>query len=289
MIQTNKLCQFTDECNKCNMQSMCISATRLTYGDRRFLLSLRNAPKFTLETKEKFKKGIAKHKEHQEGIKDINDYGYIKYRRDLYKKKTVRIAELKICSPIYGIHGIVDLVTVKHDNDTVIYIDELKSGFKKSHWIQLLAYAIILSDRNCKLIYNVQMKKGKIKRKLGIFHHGNTRYLKIRGRIFIFNSKSPQHYWEIMFQNQFTESAGNVKSAIMKRIKHRREAMLNRVIDIRAIPYCNGCSKDKKSTYCGWRELCSKYSFNPKLKQVYFSKHKIKLNKDNILIKTKPR
>ncbi len=289
MIKTNKISTFNDDCHVCTLQNRCISATRVCYGDRKFLLSLRNSPVYTKETKQLFKGGIERHERRQAGIKTIQEYGYINFRRDLYKHKVIRLKELKVCSTL-GFHGIIDLVTLEWTKNKVlnIYVNELKSHYSPSHYLQLVTYITILSDLKSKLIYEVPMKRNnRTKRKLGHLFPNRVDYLNIKGKLEIFSSTKPSPYHEFVVNNQFTELGGSIKSAINKRARVRREAMLNKIIDICAVKYCKGCSEEKKSLSCGWRDLCSRYPYNPQLRQLYFSQHKIKMNKDNFLIKTK--
>lgn len=289
IITTHRPCQFSDHCMRCIARYECISATRATYDLRKFVLSLRNQPIYSLETKKLFQKGIANHQERQKDIKSVEQMGYKTMRKSVLNHERTVISEAKVCSPLMRLHGVIDILAMQFNNnrDLEIWIDELKSTFSKKHYLQLGAYAMILSDPNAKIVVEEPMKrKPKNSRKLYMLYPGAIRYMNIKGRIFIFSFEKEQHYWEMVAMNQYFESSGNIKLAIEKKLRRFREIMLKRAIDARTVPYCINCREENRYR-CGWNEICAKIQYDPKLRQMYMSQNKIRLQKEDILVKTR--
>lgn len=296
-MKTYRPCGFCTQCPSCLCQSSCIGSTRITYQKRRFVLALCNTPVFTKETRARFKAGNEAHDEIQEGIQTIDEMGYIEYRRRLYEKELITLKELKICSPLFSLHGIIDMVKIRYDGKNVdIWLDEIKPYYKNSHFIQMMVYGIILSDKNCNLIYEVKARAKtkivngaarrviKIKKMLGKLLPKDIEYINIKGRVLSYNSEKESNYVDIVEKNRFTDTADGIKAFIAKTEKEYKKIMINREIDMEQVRYCKGCDKEHKSDYCGWRELCNRFGYNAKSKQYYFGK---KITRP--IIKTKPR
>lgn len=292
MISTFRPCHFSDACNDCISKNKCISATKTTYEKRMFILSLTNSPNYTLETKELFKKGIENHERLQKELKTVEEYTYKNFRRDILRHKKVILKEVKICSPTYALHGVVDILAFDYDKEKQIkvLIDEIKSNYSSRYYFQLMTYAVILSDPLARIIIETPMKrKPKNKRILQLLYPAILKHITINGRIFLVNSDKEQPYWEMVAHNQFFEGSAQIKKALEKRLSDYKDIMLQRSIDLTHIPQCKSCNYEKQTKFCGWRDICNKYEFNIKSSQYYMSSHKIEKQKEDILIKTKPK
>lgn len=275
MINTKRLCQFTEECSKCSCQPFCVSATKITYGKRRFMFSLRNEPIISKELQAKFDGGTKRHQEYQQDIKTIEEYGFLNFRKDLHTHSPIKLKEVKVCSPRFGLHGVIDILSIRYDKGNIhIFIDELKSNFSKTNYIQLSVYARILSDMHCNISYEEPFKrKKKVHRLVCPLYPSATKYININGRVHVFNT--PENgYWQMVALNQYFVGAGDIALYISKKLKEYQNLMKQKVIDACMVDYCNGCSSEFRVSSCGWRELCSRYPFTPKTRQFHLGRKK---------------
>ena len=118
----------------------------------------------------------------------------------------------------------------------------------------------------------------------------------MKARIYEYRKKKKYfRYYEVVGRNEFLENYPQIVAGIKKKQRNFQNIMKQQFVDICAVPYCiinpkkGECSKDNKTKYCGWQHLCNKFPFSPKSKQMYMSLNKINHNKDDILIKTKPK
>lgn len=272
MIKSCRPCMFSDKCMDCLCRDYCISVSRLKRDKRQFIISQCHSPIYTLEQKAIFQKGTDKHEEMQKDLKELDDMGYIEFRRLLHKNEVITFKELKVCS-CKGYHGIIDKISIQFvDGVFNVYIDEFKSNWAASNIVQLIFYSLILSDPNSKVVYKEKFKRKKgFKRLLGHFYPSKVITTNIYGRIFYMYQEEQKDYIPLVINNQFTEFAAGIKNGILKKNKIYKDIVLNKVCNLEHVPYCKHCNQER----CGWAEICGKYSYLPKEHQLYHGRKKM--------------
>jgi len=282
-------------------RNLFVSAGRFNYQLRRFALAQchRNNYDHNPKLQLLFKAGTKNHERIQEPYQTIEEMGYENYRKLLYQNKKVALKELGVLSIKEKMFGYMDLFEIQWEKDGTlnVWITDFKSSSfrSKNHFTQLTVYALICADIGSKLVYEIPYKKqpkGKKgnKRLMGYLFpaHDKIKTINIYGRIFLIDDILQQPFDKILINGEITSNyAGRVKGIYNRRSKFW-EIILKGSVMIEGLNYCSSCDKDKRSKGCGQMKLCSKYSYNPKLKQMHFSQVKLEKEKQNILIKTKP-
>ena len=171
-----KIVKFNEYCSRCFNRSRCFSATTFNYGARKFWFKYRGRKE---EQNEAMKKGKEFHELMFKNIPRIEEITPQKFLMDLYNGKEVEVSELRVCSRLYALRGIIDKFKAKlKDNNLKIEITELKSGYMKNYIYQLTAYGLIFSDPNCLISYECKNKRGKKIFKTIEFYLKNRKSLK---------------------------------------------------------------------------------------------------------------
>ncbi|MBU1037400.1 hypothetical protein KKF32_05280 [Patescibacteria group bacterium] len=234
--------------------------------------------------------GKLKHELYTKKLKTIEQYGLNRFRKDLYKGKEIELKELKICSNILGMRGIVDQIKLKLDlknKKFEVDIVELKSGWFTPYIFQINVYGLIFSNNHTRIVYKRKKKRGKgYKRLLLDFLPKFELSRDIRIDLRIFGNKERFKYF--MKDNLITKKNGEFVSAILKKAKQLRKLHNLSIMFINEIPACRGCNQGFNGSWrCGlWSEICSKINNKEsiKTKQRYFGKTEKKM-----LIKSKPQ
>jgi len=148
-----------------------------------------------------------------------------------------------------------------------INVIEFKSGFHKSYLLQLVAYALMLSDPNCNIIFGQNGKT--IGRKL---------YPEQPFSLNIFCTLSVLRFRQnisraFMLDNKMTPWGSRYALAIQKRAKAFRKWHKAGIYWVSEIPLCKDCRRDKCSF---WNRICNKSVPEPEnCKQRYFGKKKL--------------
>lgn len=285
LIPTSKYFTFVTDKSSITNSNLMISAGRFCYGDRQFILAQRLHGKYSDKTKLLFEEGNRKHEMMQAPYKNLEEIGYMNYRKLLYQHKKISIKELKVLSKVEYMFGIIDLFEIEFTKDGIlnIWITEFKSSKWKTgkHFLQLTVYALICGDLTAKLVLNVPYKRprndNKKKSTIGYLYPELKliKKINIKGKVHLTDETLYQPFEEIVVDNEFTYAYSNRRKCLENRRRKFWEYILKGFVEIENVKYCKGCEANKKSNYCGWVEECNKYPYNPRLNQMKFGKVKM--------------
>ena len=271
MIKKQTKSFFCNSCRNCPNQGLCISATAVTKGLRKYFLNINGKREPTnlamLQGKE-FHENFFKHQ------KEIQEIGFNNLQRDLFAGKSVDIKELRVCSNFYSIRGIIDSLNLRLDlkNKTLhIEINELKTSFWKEYIFQLALYGLLFSDPNFKVIIPVTKRKTKLITKQLIPPNLNLRKnIKCR---FIYKNSKPYEF-DFMIDNELTDHAKGLCAVVQSRLAERRKLHGFGLKYINDVKPCKHCMKEKCGLYL---PFCSKVAddFRKKTVQKYLGKKKL--------------
>jgi len=276
---------FSNECFKCSQKNRCISATSFSMSERKYFLKIKGHRE--PQTSEMMK-GKLLHEAYTQKLKTIEEYGINRFKRDLYKGKTIELSELRCCNSLVGIRGIIDQIKLKMDLKNKkfdIWITELKSGWFIPYIFQINAYGLIFSNNHTRIVYKVKKKRGKgFKRLLLNFLPKFELSRDIRIDLRIFGNKERFRYF--MKDNLIVGKSGEFTSVILMKAKKLRELHKLGIRFVEEIPPCKDCVNGFNGAWrCGlWRDICSKINNveSVKVKQKYWGKKKL-------LVSSKPR
>jgi len=210
---------FRDDCQKCSQCSQCVSATGITANKLEYLLRIKGYRKVETEA---MRKGKKLHEEMLKYYKTVDDYGIEDLRMDFLQGKLIRLSEVKVCSKLYGLRGIIDLLSMQFNpkSQSVVFdILDIKPALNSKYILQVATYGLILSDPDFEICYK---KKGKRKTKtLGKKLLPDVP-VKITINLHISTPKK-DHRIEFMRENSLTKRGAGYKSAILRKAKEKRK------------------------------------------------------------------
>lgn len=286
-IKTRRVFAFTDDGFDIANNFLFISAGAATLGKRSFILGRCHKPYFNKDTLLRMEEGKRIHEKLQEGTKTIEQYGYLNYRRDLYKHKVIVMNEVKVFSLEHALYGVIDMLTVVWTEDGVVNIlfeDYKPTNKNPKYKIQMLVYAMILSDLRARLVYLEKRPRSEHKT-AGLLYPKpeSIKMLNIMGRIYSYNPDEKNQWVPIVVKNEFVGSWAGLKAGLEKKLKQYREYLWAGQVDLSKIPHDKGmhCCKTNPS-------ICPKVNYTPKAFQRYISPSKLQ-KEQMVLVKTKPR
>jgi len=273
---------FGEGCVNCSVRNICLSPSRVLSEKRKFILSILGVR----QGRNKYMTaGIEAHRKLQVGMKEMKDYGHIKFRKDLLKGKEITLSEVGICSPLNGYRGYIDRMDIQMDlkNKTVnIKITDYKAGWDIAHYImQLGCYAMILNDVNCLVYYKKKLKtKNKTKNIPFKLFPFRDRILNIDG--YIHNWKTGKiKYINMVKNNQLSDDVKNLCMGFMSKARSKRKYMGAGLYYLDKTLPCKWCKG--RDEFCDlWSKVCSKIDYKEKSKQRY-------IGKKNLLVRTRPK
>lgn len=274
MKKKRTICRFTNKCAGCTSQAQCISPTSLISSKRKYLNKL--FYRYQQPTPEMLK-GKQKHEELQESIPTLAELTFKRFQRQLYNAKQIKLSEAILCSPLYGIHGYVDVLNIQFTKDNKIYIkiDEIKPFYTKNYLLQVCAYGLILSDPNCLIGYHATTPRSKrLKRIMNHLYPKTEFNLDISLILQFYLQKNPFEFtW--MQNNNLTEVSQGIKEGLMRMRKDRLRLHKVGLYYLEHLPPCKNCPRNELE--CSLYEYCGKVSYEKqkKEKQLYFGKQKL--------------
>jgi len=264
---------FDRSCQFCYRNKDCISATSFTTDKRKHLLHIKG---FREKQTARMLKGIEMHKEKEEDLKTIDEYGVENIKNDLHDNKLVVLRDVKVHSRFFGYRGFIDVLGIKHDSKKGrmdIHILEIKTSFRKNQLFQLGCYASMVSDSDSTIFHD----KGEFN-----IHPRNPVSLNIHLGLWVERFQKLIK-WEFMENGAIVGPWKGYVSAMRRRQSSLRSVHKFGVYNIHEIPRCRECYET-----CGfYKDICSKIDdvnqFNDS--QRYFAK---RVRKGSILKKTKP-
>ena len=259
---------FSKSCIDCLNKNQCISAGAFHQCMRHYFLHLKG---YEYPANEAMIKGKEFHENFLKEFKTIDEYGLKDFLIDLPKGESITLKELPICSPLYGLKGIIDKVEFKyHPKKEIlkIVITELKSSFNKKYIFQLASYGLMLSDSDCMVGYMKEDKR--LMQKL------YPKNIKVTISL-ILKIKDAEGVEELfLFRNLLTEWGRGISMGINNKKKSYRHFHQAGLYFLHEIPPPKICWDN-----CPYYPICKKYEYNShKSKQRYFGKKQV-------LIKTK--
>jgi len=250
------------DCLNCVNRNICIRCSSLNLPLRKIFL-------YTLGYKEKdnknMKLGKKIHSEYFKDIKEIEEYGLKEFYSDLYKGKEIKITEIPVCSKKYALRGHLDCLTIQFDGNAYnIEITELKAKYNKSHFFQVWAYALILSDPNCNIMYKVKKRKEYLLTKR---LYPPNRPIVINLRIRFIYYKTKKIYSSEWINNN---TIGSFVSPVMTKAKRIRKFMNAGEFYLSNLKECPFCKRVK----CDFIDICQRFPYKKGI-QTKFGKRKI--------------
>jgi hypothetical protein len=280
MIKRQNYSFFCDDCRKCAQRGRCVSATSFNVDFRRYFLKIRGARE---ELTELMRRGIERHEEHLKDFSEPNIFGIKIIRQKILEGRPLIMKEVKVCSPLYGLRGIIDKLEIRKENgEWYITATELKSSWFKNYIFQLGTYGLILSDLKCRTILKRTVRKTK---EVAYYLYPIAlKNLNVSLCLQIFDRKPVVIDW--MRDNHLTEKAHGIGAFIQSQANRYRSFHKLGIYYLNEIRPCRGCdSGNLDNRYkCGlWDRYCSKVSYENA------GNHRQKyLGKKKLLIKTKP-
>ena len=212
--------------------------------------------------------------------------GLDKFKEKLMSGEIVKLQEVKLCNPGYGLRGIVDILEIQYDKDASkfkVIATELKSGYYKTYMMQLHIYGLMLSDKNTRLLFDTPKK---------VVKEGDKEYKRTMIKLYpeqfkldmdlkLFIMKQNQEIvYDFIRGNVIVGKSKGIVMGLLNIAKKHRAVHEYGLYNLADIPECKDCNPK----WCGfWDKHCSKVTDEDvkNSKQRYFGK------KD--LIKTKPR
>ena len=274
--------RFHSACSSCSHRRDCFSATRLSAGSRQAFFATKG---YRVPTNDAMREGIRKHREFQQKIKSLEEYGVSKFKKDLYSGKKIRLSEVRVCSPSNGLRGIIDVLNIRFDKKEkrfVVYVEELKSSFQRKHFMQILTYALMFNDWKARLVYErVGKRGGKSFESFLLYPKLNSGFkIRVDAVIFIFG-KGYGVPIRFVDDNVFGDGYVGMVNGFYRLLKKRRKDAEMSVEDFWKVRPCKKCYKEK----CGYYDrFCSKLDEDVvvRTRQKYFGKKKL-------LVNSKPR
>jgi len=277
-IKKGYVCQFHKDCVKCSMKNLCISASGLVSGDRRYFLRNKG---YREPTTEAMTKGKELHEKYQKGMKSALKTPFHIIRKELFSGMELVYSEFQLCSPLYGLRGIIDVLKIQYDRtNKVMNLTgvELKSHYWKPYFKQIACYGLILSDLKHRFVQEVT--KRKTRRITHKFYPNEEFRLNINLRLQVFEKKPIDIPW--VKNNQMTDYANGISAYVLRRAKELRVYHKLGLHWLEEIPECENCNPE----FCGfYQRFCSKI---PKVKEKVKTKQRY-WGKKKLLIKTKPK
>lgn len=278
MIKHQLTSMFGEACGVCPMRYECLAATSVTSPLRRYFLKIcghrQKANALMIQ-------GSKNHEIRQAGIATIESMGQKEFLKKLYLGEVIELAEVRLCSPVTGLRGIMDIVKMQYTKDNKLHVEirELKTGYSPKYILQLMAYGIMFSDRNMLMYYP---KKGRKKVKFmpfKIYPQGNFE-LNLTLHLENLTTKKVLTY-KYMINNVVDEGLKGIAMAVMRKASERRKYHKFGIYYLENLPPCPECKQ--KEDYCSLWEICQKvnYQADRKAKQKYWGTNKM-------LISSKP-
>lgn len=278
VIRKSFVCMFHKDCSKCSMKNLCVSASGVTSELREYFLRTKG---YRFPRTESMERGIIRHELYQQGMKSALNYPFHILRRDLYSGREIIFKEFQICSPFYGLRGVIDVLRIQYDKENKvmnIVAEEIKSSYWKKYFMQLAVYGLILTDLS--FLFVQEVTKRKTRRITHRFYPNTEFSLNIDVILQVFGKKPIKIEW--MRDNIMTDWANGISTAVINAAKQKRVLHKLGIYWLHELPPCSHCNPEM----CGYYErFCSKigdYEDKPKLKQLYFGKKKL-------MVQTKPK
>lgn len=281
LIQTNRTFRFCDNPKRFVRHKEMVSATRLSSNFREFILGLRHESKFSKEEEIWFKEGTRNHEEIQKDFNEMDTKDkYHNFREILITKRMpVAFKELNVVSPTHALYGKIDLIKIHFDknNNINIWIDEIKRGWNKRHFYQLMAYLLMLSDVNARVVYGEQYKrvtenKGRMKRPVGYLYPNpkDINKINIKGRFYYYGDDSiNKDYQDLIINGEVAPYFYGWFEAMINRLHQYQEIMRAGAVELAMFRH------DERKNCCKhFPDFCPKCKYNPKLVQYHFGKRK---------------
>lgn len=250
------------DCFYCTNNTKCVRCSSLTQDQRKIFLSLLG---YRQKTTKAMKFGTKKHIQVYRHIKTLEKYGVKNFYRDLFLGKVIELKELNVCSCSLALRGHIDKLKIKYlgSNNFFMEITDLKSKFYKPYIRQLMAYAMILSDPNCRLIYKQRNKKKKISKH---FYPNKSINVNIIGKL-EFYKQNGSFSLPLVKNNVLHE----MKGFMSKKLKEIRSFMNKGENYLYNIPMCKYCFMFD----CSFWDICSRFDYKPTEKQKFLGKNKL--------------
>lgn len=249
------------DCINCVNKNSCIRCSSLNQPLRQIFL---NTLGYKKKENEAMRLGTEKHLEYFKDLKELDEYGVKNFFADLYQGKEIVIKELSVCSRQYGLRGHIDCLTVKYDGSAYHFeVTELKPKYNRSHLFQAWAYALILSDPFCNLMYKVKKRKEySLTKRL---YPNKPLMINIRIK-FKYYKTNTEYSGDWVTNNTIKLFVGPV----MAKSKRIRKFMGAGEFYLSNLKPCSFC----KYVECDFRDICSRYPYS-KTTQRYFGKNKV--------------
>jgi hypothetical protein len=274
MIKHTSTCRFMDKCGSCLNQNRCISATSVTSDLRKYFLKI-------MGQRQKSTPAMLEGKHiHEEFLKEypsLKELGWGKFQKSLYLGEPIKLQELHLCSPKYGLHGVVDQFYIQFTKDNVINVSvsDLKPYYSKKYLKQLSVYGLCLSDKDCMVAYETITPRSH-KRKLIANRLYPKRDFQLNIRLalqFYLNGKSFAIDW--MKTNVMSTLANALTITIIKLSNSRKALHKQGIYYLDQLAPCRDCKN--LESYCSLYTVCQKVKYVPTLKerQRYVGKNKL--------------
>lgn len=257
---------------------MCISATSVTSDLRRYFLKICGHRQ---KANQAMIQGKINHENRQKDYKTLDEYSIKSFQRNLMNGKIIELKEFKVCSPMLGFRGFIDLLKIQIvENKVLIEISELKTGYSPLYILQLVFYGMMFSDRHLITYYQKKGRKKVRYMPFKVFPQGD---LDVTILLFLENLTTEKAKLSTYMQNNIVNNEiKGLVTAVMKRVKERRKYHKYGIYYLNNFPKCKNCQDS--SEYCSLWDICQKINYDEdvKTKQFYWGKKKL-------IVKTKPK
>jgi len=273
---------FHSKCNGCAMTQRCISCSSFSSGSREYLLKIQG---FEGEPTKAMLDGKVKHEELERGIPRFEEYGVEQFFVDLEAGKQIVLSEVKVCSPLRGLRGVADVLTVqKSGNNYSLNIKDFKPHYSIGYLFQISALGLILSDPDCFISFTCSSKrnpKKKVSKPLTLYRGDPSINITVELSFYKGDSEYQRAFME---KNCALDWAQGIIAAIQKRANSLRRLHKFGTYWLREIPYCKYCPLVDPRFECRYEDHCRPVGYAPpsKSNQAYFGRRRI-------LVKTKPK
>lgn len=252
----------TESCISCIHKNQCVRCSTLNQPPRQVLLHFLG---FRKKPTKEMLEGIKRHKIFFGHLKELEEYGIKNFFKDLYQGKEINIAEGNFCSPSWGLRGHIDALKILYNPKEKGYtfeIIELKPSWSKEYIFQIAAYAALLSDPLCKIIYKKKLKKEHfITRNL----YPSTPFKTNVYCRFIYYKTGKEH----IIKGEENNELKRFTNCLFRRIKNIRKFMRPGFNLLSNYPKCSFCDFIK----CEFKDICERYPF-VRSKQMHLGKKK---------------
>jgi hypothetical protein len=143
---------FRTDCGKCYRCFDCMFARGPTMERTDYLLAARG---YRQPVTQAMIKGRETHDEYLSQFKTVDEYGIWNLKNDLMDGKEITLSEVRVCSRLYGLRGVLDLLKIRYKDGVLdAKIVEFKNIMIKKYFTQLAAYGTILTDRRFEVVYH---------------------------------------------------------------------------------------------------------------------------------------